>query len=84
MIKPLNGNLVLKKELKENKTESGILLSQKKKEEEYAVVVEICKDETELKIGDKVIYKTYDATNVKYENEEYLIISKKDILAVIK
>ena len=29
MIKPLNGNLVLKKELKENKTASGIVLSQK-------------------------------------------------------
>ena len=29
MIKPLNGNVVLKKELKENKTASGIYLSQK-------------------------------------------------------
>ena len=30
MIKPLNGNVILKKEIKENKTASGIVLSQKK------------------------------------------------------
>ena len=34
MIKPLNGNVVLKKELKENKTASGIYLSQKEEEED--------------------------------------------------
>ena len=35
MIKPLNGNVVLKKELKENKTASGIYLSQKQEEEDF-------------------------------------------------
>ena len=30
MIRPLNGNVILKKEIKENKTASGIVLSQKK------------------------------------------------------
>ena len=34
MIKPLNGNILLKKELKENKTKSGILLIEKDEEEE--------------------------------------------------
>ena len=32
MIRPLNGNVILKKEIKENKTASGIVLSQKKEE----------------------------------------------------
>ena len=38
MIRPLNGNVVLKKEVTENKTASGIVLSQKA-EEDYAFVV---------------------------------------------
>ncbi|MCI7268204.1 MAG: co-chaperone GroES [Candidatus Onthovivens sp.] len=84
MIKPLNGNVVLKKELKENKTASGIYLSQKQ-EEDYGIVVSFSEDETikGLKIGDKVVYKSYDSKKVVDNGEEYLIMPYKDILAVI-
>ena len=37
-----------------------------------------------LKVGDKVVYSKYGGTEIKYENEEYLIVSRGDILAVIK
>ena len=85
MIKPLNGNVVLKKELKENKTASGIYLSQKQEEEDYGIVVSFSEDETikGLKIGDKVVYKSYDSKKVVDNGEEYLIMPCKDILAVI-
>ncbi len=92
MIKPLNNNVVLKKEKIEQKTESGIILSQNKEETEYAFVVAIGKGKTnakgelqpiELKVGDKVIYKSYSPTKVKVDDEEYLIISADDILATI-
>lgn len=85
MIKPLNGNVVLKKELKENKTASGIYLSQKQEEEDYGIVVGFSEDETikGLKIGDKVVYKSYDSKKVVDNGEEYLIMPYKDILAVI-
>ncbi|MDD7735853.1 MAG: co-chaperone GroES [Bacilli bacterium] len=87
MIKPLNGNLVLKKELKENKTASGIVLSQKKEEEDFAHVVALSEDEEVkklgLKVGDKVMYKSYSETKVTYEGEEYFVLSYKDILAVL-
>ena len=87
MIKPLNGNLVLKKELKENKTASGIVLSQKKEEEDLAHVVALSEDEEVkklgLKVGDKVMYKSYSETKVTYEGEEYFVLSYKDILAVL-
>ena len=84
MIKPLNGNVVLKKELKENKTASGIYLSQKQ-EEDYGIVVSFSEDETikGLKIGDKVVYKSYDSKKVVDNGEEYLIMPYKDILTVI-
>ena len=85
MIKPLNGNVVLKKKLKENKTASGIYLSQKQEEEDYGIVVSFSEDETikGLKIGDKVVYKSYDSKKVVDNGEEYLIMPYKDILAVI-
>ncbi|MGM9858694.1 MAG: GroES family chaperonin [Bacilli bacterium] len=87
MIKPLNGNLILKKELKENKTASGIVLSQKQEEEEYAQVIAISEDEDVkklgLKIGDRVLFKSYSSTKVNYNQEEYLVVSFKDILAIL-
>ena len=85
MIKPLNGNVVLKKELKENKTASGIYLSQKQEEEDYGIVVSFSEDETikGLKIGDKVVYKSYDSKKDVDNGEENLIMPYKDILAVI-
>ena len=93
MIRPLNNNVVLKKEKIENKTASGIILSKTEEEPEYAVVVAvgegIKKDNGELipmnvKVGDKVIYKSYSPTKVKLSNEDYLIVSQDDILAVIE
>ena len=92
MIRPLNGNVVLKKELKENKTASGILLSQKQEEEEFATVISLSeiidekgnKISINLKEGDKVLFKNYSPTKVSFNDEEYLVISYKDILAVIE
>ena len=87
MIKPLNGNVILKKEIKENKTASGIVLSQKKEEEDFEHIVALSNDEEvkqlSLKVGDKVLFKNYSTTKVNYEDEEYLVVSYKDILAVL-
>ena len=78
---------ILKKEIKENKTASGIVLSQKKEEEEFAHIVALSNDEEvkklSLKVGDKVLFKNYSTTKVNYEDEEYLVVSYKDILAVL-
>ena len=91
MIKPLNNNVVLKKEKKETKTQSGIILSEKEEDTEYAVVYAIGKGRIEngtlhpidLKVGDKVIYKTYSPTKVKVNDEDFLIINADDVLAVL-
>ena len=87
MIRPLNGNVVLKKEIKENKTASGIVINQKKEEEEFAHIVALSNDEEvkklSLKVGDKILFKNYSTTKVNYEDEEYLVVSYKDILAVL-
>ena len=93
MIRPLNDNVVLKKEKLVRETASGIVLSQKEEEPEYATVVAVSEWKRNekgeiipinLKVGDKVVYKTYSPTKIKIDNEEYLILSSNDILAVIE
>ncbi len=37
-----------------------------------------------VKVGDKVIYAKYGGTEIKHNNKEYLIVSRNDILAVVK
>ncbi len=93
MIKPLNNNVVLKKDKIVKETASGIILSNKEEQTEYAKVIAVgpgSKDEKgnvvpiDLKVNDKVIYKNYSSTNVKIDNEEYLIVDASDILAKIE
>ena len=38
----------------------------------------------EVKTGDTVIYSKYAGTEVKIEDEEYIIVRQSDILAVVK
>ncbi len=92
MIKPLYNNVLLKKEKVANTTSSGIILSQKEKDEDYAKVVAIGtgkvvdgkKVEIPLHEGDKVMYKKYSGTDVKYEEEGYILIDAEDILAIVE
>ena len=43
------------------------------------------KDEPmELKVGDKVVFAKYAGTDIKYDGEEYTIMSQEDILATVK
>jgi chaperonin GroES len=37
-----------------------------------------------VKEGDKVIYSKYSGTEVKFDDEEYIIVSQKDIMAVVE
>jgi len=36
-----------------------------------------------LKVGDKVVYSKYGGTEIKIDNEEFLIVNRSDILAVV-
>ena len=94
MIKPLYNNVLLKKVEASNRTDSGIIISQKEKNEEYAVVeaVSDCKEvkiddkvyEMTMKKGDKVMYKKYSGTEVTDGDKEFILIKAEDILAIVK
>jgi chaperonin GroES len=38
----------------------------------------------DIKTGDVVLYSKYGGTEVKYNNEEYLVLSSRDVLAIIE
>lgn len=88
-LKPLGDRVVLQYQEAEEKTESGILLPDSAKEKpQEAVVVAVGpgKDgqQMQIKKGDKVIVKQYSGTEIKLDDEEFVIVSQSDILAVVK
>ena len=92
MIKPLTDKVLIKMKEKEETTKSGIILTASKEKPQIAEVIEVGpgksvdgeKEEMYVKKGDKVILNKYAGTEVKYENEEYLIVSQSDILAIVE
>lgn len=83
MIKPLSNRVVAKKEQALEKTKSGILLGEAKEAPAYAVVESVGPEVKDIKKGDKIIFKDYTGTEVKLDDENYIIVEDKDILATI-
>lgn len=80
---PLKNNVVAKIEKPLEKTESGILLGESKEKQAYAVVESVGPEVKTLKKGDKIIYKEFSTTNVKIENDDYIILKEEDVLATL-
>lgn len=88
-IKPLGDRVVLKRLEAVETTKSGIVLpGQAKEQPQMATVLAVGPGTEEVKmevsVEDVVIFSQYAGTPIKHENEEYLILSQRDILAVVK
>ncbi len=93
-LKPIGDRVVVKPEPEEQTTKSGIVLPDTAKEKpQEGTVVAVGTGRVldngqrvplEVKVGDKIIYSKYGGTEVKIENEEYMILSERDILAIKK
>ena len=90
---PLGDRVVLKQLVAEETTKSGIVLPGQSKEkpqqaEVIAVgpggVVDGKEIKMEVKVGEQVIYSKYAGTDVKLDDDEYIIVKQSDILAVVK
>ncbi len=91
-LKPLGDRVVLKELEAQDTTKSGILLvnTSKEKPQEALVVavgpggfVDGKEVKMEINVNDKVIYSKYSGTDVKIENENYIIVRQSDILAIV-
>jgi len=87
--RPLAGKVSVKPELAEQKTASGIIIPDSAKEKpQRGKVVAIGKskkdEEMEVNVGDMVLYGKYSGTEIKIDNEDYLILNQHDILLIIQ
>ena len=82
-LKPLQNRVVAKKEAALEKTKSGILLGEAKEQPAYAVVESVGPDVKSVKKGDKIVFKEYSTTEIKLNDENYIIVEEKDILATL-
>ena len=92
-IKPLEDRIVIKQVDAEQVTASGLVIPDTAKEkpqegEVLAVGPGRIDDKgnrvpLDVQVGDRVIYSKYGGTEIKHGGEEYLILSARDVLAVV-
>ena len=94
-IKPLADKVLVKaSETSEDKTAGGIIIPDTAKEKSIeGKIVAVGPGRTDengkiikmnVKVGDNILYSKYGGTELKYEGEEYLIMSESDILAILE
>jgi chaperonin GroES len=90
---PLGDKVVLKQLVAEETTKSGIVLpGQAKEKPQQASVIAVGPGGMidgkevvmQVKAGDKVIYSKYAGTEVKLEDEEFIVVKQSDIVAVVE
>ena len=92
-IRPLEDRIVVQAVEAETTTASGLVIPNTAKEKpQEGIVLAIGPGRFEdgqrvpldVKEGDRVLYSKYGGTEVKYSGEEYLVLSARDVLAVIE
>ena len=93
-IRPLHDRVIVKRIDEERKTASGIVIpdtaAEKPDQGEVLAVGKGKKTDDgklialDVKVGDKVLYAKYAGTEIKLEDKKYLILSEKDILAILQ
>ncbi len=92
-LKPLGDRIVVKAAPHEEKTKGGLVLPETVKEKPVeGIVVAVGEGKIlengnrqpmDVKADDRIIYSKYSGTEVKLDGEEFLILSERDVLAVV-
>ena len=94
-LKPLNDHVVVKPTKENEVTKAGIVLPDTidKERPEKGEVIAVGEGKLldngqrapmSVKIGDKIMFKKYSPDEIKVDDQEYLILSQSDILAIIE
>ena len=84
-LNPLADWVVAEQEEAVTKTASGLYLPDKAAEKpKIAKVSKVGKNVKEIKVGDRIVYKSYSTTEVKVDTKEYILVKEEDILATVK
>lgn len=94
VLKPLEDRIVVQPLEAEQVTASGLVIpdTAKEKPQEGKVIAvgpgrvddKGVRVPVDVQVGDVVLYSKYGGTEVKYSGEEYLVLSARDVLAVIE
>jgi chaperonin GroES len=92
-LRPLGDRVVVEPTPREEMTKSGLVLpdTAKEKPQEGTIIAagpgkindDGKREPMDVKEGDKVLYAKYAGTEFKIDGDEYLIVSQKDILAIV-
>ena len=93
-LRPLGDRVVIQPTPREDMTKSGIVLpdTAKEKPQEGTILAvgpgrildDGTREKMDVKKGDRVLYSKYAGTEFKVESDELLIVSQKDILAIVE
>ena len=92
-IKPLEDRIVVKANEAEQTTASGLVIPDTAKEKpQEGTVIAVgpgrfdngVRIPIDVKVGDVVLYSKYGGTEVKFSNEDLLVLSARDVLAIIE
>ena len=93
-LRPLGDRVVVQPSAREEMTKSGIVIpdTAKEKPQEGTIIAagpgrildDGKRESMDVKAGDKVLYAKYAGTEFKIEGEDLLIVSQKDILAIVE
>jgi chaperonin GroES len=84
-LQPLGDYVVAVGEEAESKTASGLYLPGNAQEKpKTAKVVAVGPAVKQLKVGDRIVYKSYSPTEVKVGKDEYILVKEEDVLATVK
>lgn len=92
-LRPLGDRVVLQYQEAEEKTQAGIILPDSAKEKpQEAVVIAVgpgkAEDgkvsEMQVKEGDRVIFSKYAGTEIKLDEEEFIIVEQNEIMAIVE
>jgi chaperonin GroES len=93
-LRPLGDRVVIRPTARDEMTKSGIVLpdTAEEKPQEGSIIAagpgrlndEGKREAMDVSVGDKVLYAKYAGTEFKVDDEEYLIVSQKDIFAVVE
>jgi chaperonin GroES len=94
VLKPLGDRVILEAQDEEEQTVGGIVLASNAKEKSQTGKIIAVGNGTVLengqtvpmnvKVGDTVVYDKYAGTEVSYEDQKYLVVHEKDLVAVVE
>ena len=84
-IQPLADYVVAQAEEAATKTASGLYLPEKATEKpQIAKVLAVGKEVKGVKVGDRIVHKSYSQTDLKVDGQDYVLVKEEDILATVK